>query len=48
MHECIYGAAIGKPPYFITREDGVEVCGFCHVPKIQEPVKAPATKTVRK
>jgi hypothetical protein len=46
MHDCAYANAIGKPVYFITTEEGVEVCGFCHVPKTQAP-KAPA-KTVRK
>lgn len=44
MHKCPYAEAIGKVPYFIDREDGVEVCGFCHAPK----VAAVAAKTVRK
>lgn len=45
MHDtCPYAEAIGKPIYFITREDDVEVCGFCHVEK-SKPVLA---KTGRK
>lgn len=48
MHDCAYANAIGQQVYFITNEAGAEVCGFCHVPKKEEPVKAPATKTVRK
>lgn len=46
MHDCVYANAIGAQVYFITNEEGVEVCGFCHAPKTQAP-KAPA-KTVRK
>jgi hypothetical protein len=48
MHsKCTYAESIGRLPYFIEREDGVDVCGFCHVPKNEQP-KSSAAKTVRK
>lgn len=47
MHTCTYAEAIRKPVYFITNEDGIELCGFCHAPKDEPEQKAPA-KSVRK
>lgn len=47
MHDCKYAATIHHPGYWITNESGVEMCGFCHVPKKEEPKVAPP-KTVRK
>lgn len=49
MHDkCTYAESIRKIPYFIQREDGEDVCGFCHVPKNERVATKATAKTLGK
>lgn len=49
MHsKCTYAESIRKVPYFITREDGEDVCGFCHALKNERVAVKPLAKTLGK
>ena len=39
-HKCTYANAINLPPYAITNEDGVELCGFCHDEWAPKPTRS--------